>query len=89
MFLNHFLLLLCYSCPKFSPFALFHPAPSTPKVNPHTIVHVCGSFIHVLCLVPSPSFHHYLPPPSPLAALSLFHVSMPLVLFCSLVYFVH
>ena len=28
MFLNHFLLLLCYSCPKFSPFALLRPSHS-------------------------------------------------------------
>ena len=36
-----------------------------------------------------PCFHHYPPLACPLVTFSLFHVSMPLVLFCLLVYFVH
>ena len=37
--------------------------PPAPTVNSHTVVHVHGSFTHVLCLLPclllpSPSFHH-------------------------------
>ena len=49
-------------------FPLCPPPPSptpTSTVNPHTVVCVHGSFIHVLWLVPSPSFHHVsLPLPS-------------------------
>ena len=43
--------------------------PASPTVSPHPVVYVPGSFIHVLWLVPSP-------PLSPLAAVSLIHVSM-------------
>ena len=49
-------------------FPLCPPPPSlppTPTVIPHTVVHVRGSFIHVLWLVPSPSFLHCPPPTSP------------------------
>ena len=56
--------------------------PPTPTITSHTVVHVSGSFIHVLHLVPSPSFHHYPPSSSPLVTFSQFHVSMPVVLFC-------
>ena len=62
-----------------------HPAPT---VNSHTVVHVRGSFIQVLCLALSLSFHHYLLSSYLPAAGSVFHVSMPVVLFCLLVYFV-
>ena len=72
--------------------SVFPPSPSptpTPKVNPCTVVHVHRhSFIHALWLVPSPSFHLYPPLPSHWP-LSLFHVSMSLVLCCLLVYFGH
>ena len=74
----------CYSI-IIVPIFLLCPSPPSP---PPTVVRVRGSFIHVLWLVPSP-FHHYLPSSSPLAAVSLFHVSKPLVLFCLLAYFVH
>ena len=68
----------------FFPFALLCLAlPPTPTVNPHTVVHLHGSCI-TCCLFdpfPSfrPSFHCYLPLPSSLAAVSLFHVFMSLV----------
>ena len=63
------------SCPNSSPFAVLHPShPPIPTVNSHTVVHVRGSFIHVLCLVPSPSSHHCPPLSSPLVTFSLFHV---------------
>ena len=39
------------------------PTPCSHTVNPHTVVHACGSFIHALCLVPSPSLYLYHPPP--------------------------
>ena len=74
------------------PFLLFLPPPSPPSsltVNHHTIVHVHGSCINVLWLIPSPSFNQSPPSLSPLTAVSLFHVSLPLVLFWSSVYFVH
>ena len=80
-----FLLLFYYSCPIFPLCPPLHSPLPASTVNPHIIVHVHGSFIHVLCLIPS--FHHYPLSPSPLV--SLFHISMSLVLFCSLVYVVH
>ena len=57
-----FSLLLYYSCPTFS--STFTPPPRpplSPTVNPLyplSAVHVRGSLIHVLRLVPSPSFLH-------------------------------
>ena len=87
--LNHF---YCYSTtvvPIFPTLSSYAHPPPTPTVSSHTVVHVCGSFIHDLCLVPSSSFHHYSSTLSLLVSFSLFHVSMPLVLFCLIVYFVH
>ena len=89
LFFNH---SYCYSIIVVHFFTFCPPPPipqphAAPTVNSDTVVHVHGSFIHVLCPAPSPSFHHY-PPPSPLVTFNLFHVSMPMVLFCSLVYFV-
>ena len=45
-----------------------HPTSHSHSQFPHCCP-VCGSFIHVLCLVPSPFFHRY--PPSPLVTFSL------------------
>ena len=85
---NHF---YCYSI---TIVLIFSPLPSSAHSSPTrqsipTVFHVCGLFIPVLCLVLSPSFYHCLPLPSPLVTFSLFHVSTPVVLFCSLVYFVY
>ena len=89
-FLNHFFIAILLQLSQFFPLCLPLPIPpQAPTVNPHTVVHARGSFIHALCLVPSPSFHRYPPLPSPLVTVSLVHVSMPVVLFCLLVYFVH
>ena len=43
-------------------------------VNPHAVVHVCELFIHVRCLIPSPSFRDCSPPlpPGSLAVCSMF-----------------
>ena len=50
----------------------------------------CPWVLHIRSLThSSPSFKQSPPPSSPHTAVSLFHDSMPLVLFCSLVYFVH
>ena len=46
------------------------------------------SLIYVVWLILSP-FNQSPPPLTPLKTISLFLVSVPLVLFCSLVYFVH
>ena len=62
--------------------------PPTSIVNPHTVVHIHGSCIYVLWLIPSPPFKQSTPLPSPLTVVSLLHVSRPLVLFWLLVYFV-
>ena len=68
--LNHFFVTLLQSF-LFFPLCPPLPIPSpTPTVNSHTVVHVCGSFIYVLCLVPSPSFPHYPPLPAPLVTVS-------------------
>ena len=65
-----------------------HPLPhSVFPVAP--VVGVHGSLIHGPWLDPSPSFPHYPSPTSPLVTVSLFFISMSLVvLFCSLVCFV-
>ena len=67
----------------------FYPPPHSPSpppiVSPLTVVHAHESFTHDPFLF----FPLYSFSPSPLAAASLFIVSMALVLFCSLVYFVH
>ena len=50
----------------------------------------CAWVLHICSLTnPFTSFNQSLLSPSSLTAVSLFHVSIPLVLFCSLVYFVH
>ena len=63
--------------------------PPALKVCSHLVVHVHGSFMHVLCLVPSPSFHECPPPLSLRVTSILLHVYMSVVLFCSFGYFVH
>ena len=65
------------------------PARPHPTVSPHTVVQVHGSFVHSLCLAPSPALSQSLPSLSPLTAARLFHVSVPLVPFFSLVYFAY
>ena len=73
-----------------SPPLLFPAIPNPPL--PHSILPtidlVHGSCIHVPWLDPSPSPHDP-PPPSLLVTVSLFYISMSLVLFCPLVCFVH
>ena len=86
--LLYFYCLCCYSCSCF--FSLFLLLPSLtlfpPSANPHSLVPVSGSRISILWLIPSSSFIQSL---SPLAVVSLFHVSMLLFLFCPLVYCIH
>ena len=72
--------------PHCSPLLCPHP---TPTVNTHPVIHVHGSLITVPWLDPSPSFLSYPAPPVSLVSVSLFFVSMPLVLFCSFVCSVH
>lgn len=74
--------------PTFFPFSHLHPyLPSPLPVNPLIIVCVHGLFKNILWLILLPLSSS--PSPSPLAAVNLFHVSMILFLFCSLVYCVH
>ena len=79
-----FLLLFYYSCSNFSPLALLCPS-YPPPPHSHTVVHVHGSYIDVLCLGPSPSFHYYPPLYSPLVTQSVlcFHACGS-ILFVSL-----
>ena len=91
-FKNYFILFnlhifYCSLC-QFPPWLSPALSPLGPTVNLHTVAHVHGSFIHVLCLVSSPSFLPYPPPRSPLVPVSLFLVSMPLLLFCQYVCFI-
>ena len=93
---HSFLFIVLVQLSQFSPIALpcsaHPPTPTltpTPTVSPHPVVHVHGSFIPIHELDPYPSFSPYPPLPSPLVTVSLFLVSMPLVLFCSFACFVH
>ena len=85
-----FYLFYCYSV---TIVPIFPTLPSStqhiphPHVNPYPVVHVHGSFCKFFDQ--SLPFICTISPPSPLATVSLLHVSMSLVLFCSLVYFVH
>ena len=87
-----FSFFIAYSITVVPYFPICPPPPTPPlqpTVNPFSIVHVHGSFIHVLYQShPLPSFISHPPSSSP-KAINLFHVSMFLVLFFSLVYFVH
>ena len=68
--------------PLCSPVPAHFPAPS---VSPHPVGHYHGSFIHVPCLDPSPSFSCFPSFPSPLVTVSLVSGSILLIsLFCSL-----
>ena len=84
-------LFLCFIVvPIISPFGPLPPSPPPISiVHPNPIVHVRGSFIYVPWLIPLLSFKKFSALFSPLTTVSLFHDSMLLVLFCSLVYFVH
>ena len=58
----HFFTVILLHLSQFFPLCSPPPIPTpAPTVNPHPVVHVHGSFIHVLWLVSSPSFHHYHP----------------------------
>ena len=76
-------LVFHYSCLNVPPSG--HPP--TPTVNCHTVAHVSGSFFHVLCLVPSPSFHHC-PLPPPVWALSVRSMFHSCLWFCFVRYFI-
>ena len=76
-----------WSCPNFPPLPPRYPVllcfhSQFPHCCPHPWV------LH-LWLISWPSFNQSPPLSSPLIAVSLFHDSMPLLLFCSLVYFIH
>ena len=73
--------------PFFSPF----PSSTHPNLHSHSEFPQCCPCPWVIhtCSLSSP-FPLFPPlPPSPLLTVSLFHVSMPTVLFCSLVYLVY
>ena len=70
----------------------FHPNPCSHSQFPHCCPcpWVIYTFIHVPCLVPSPSFHHYPPTPRPsghIQSVPCFHACGSILfisLFCSL-----
>ena len=92
LFYPTFYFILFYCCsltvvlhvPHCSP--LPHPPILVLSISPR--VHAHESSTHVPQLVPSPSFPHYLPPPSPLVTVNLFFISKSLILFCSFICFV-
>ena len=63
------------------------PALSPLSVSPRVVVHVHQFWVNILWFIPSPSF--IVSPHLLLAAVSLFHISKLLYLFCSLAYCVH
>ena len=89
-FLNFYLLIYYYLCHySYSHFFSLFPSPfnsfiSPSSVNPLIVVCIHRSFRNTLWLIAWPSVIQSTP--TPLAAVSLFHVSMILFLFCSLVY---
>ena len=88
LFFYHFLLLFEYSCLYFP--TTISPAPPTPTSHPqsyHPLALSVGP-LYMFLDDPFPSFPCYLPPPSPLVTVSLFFISVSLVIFCLLVCFV-
>ena len=91
LFCFYFILLYFYyfhnhRCPHFSSLCPLPLTLNTPlsSGHHHTVVCVYGLRIYVLWLLSSS-----LPPTSSLTPVSLFGVFMPLLLFCSSVYFVY
>ena len=96
-------LVLFFNCPFFpllfivvqvqlSPFFPHHfpaPHPSPPPPLYPTPLWICPCVLYTCSLTTLPPFPPLSPPTSPLVMVSLFLISMSLVLFCSLVYFVH
>ena len=83
---SYFLIYIFYCCSStvVSIFPHHNPLPHrppTPTLHPTPFGFVHGSFIHVLDNL-SPSFPHYLPLPYPLVTVSLFFISMSLVISC-------
>ena len=91
LFITLFLLLTLL---KMSP--LSHPTLPTSHqlspLSPQAVITLSSVSMGYAYVFLGHSFHllsSSLPSPSPLTAVSLFHVHMPLFLFCSSVYFVH
>ena len=86
--IRFFLLLFSYSCPNF-PLLL---SPTSPNTHAHSQSPPCGlcPWAPYTCSLtqPFPFFFHHLPLPSSLVTVSLFFISMFLVLFCSFVCFI-
>ena len=80
--------LFYYRCPKISLFPSF--LQSTPPPHSPSTHHCPCPWVTQTCfwIIPSPPLQHF-PPPSPLKADRRFPVSMALILFCLLLYFVH
>ena len=81
-----FLLVTLLQMSAFSPPQPTSTQSPTPIPSDHHNTGVCvhGLCIYILYLTLFPFPHSVTPPPSPLTVVSLFHVSMPLFLFCSL-----
>ena len=91
LFKLYFIIYAITVVPVFSPLPTStQPTPATPSCNPYILSMSIGhTYVFSGYLLPSPFIWFPLPPTSPPTAVSLFHVSVPLFLFCSLVYFVH
>ena len=83
-----YLLLFKYICLHFHPSKVPHPTyPCLPPSNLPPLA-LSMSPLYIILYDPFPSFLCYLPPPTPLVTVSLFFISMSLVIFCLLVCFV-
>ena len=88
-FILFYILLFNYTCPNFSPVVLLaSPTPCSHSQSPPCclcpwVICICYLTRHFPCF---PFLSSY---PLPLVTVSLFLVSMPLVLFCSFVCFFH
>ena len=81
-----FIIIILLQLSQFSPLCPPSPCPPpAPTISPYTTVHVCGAFMHGLCLIHSPSFHCY-PPTHPHQHQSIYVSGSILLdsLFCSL-----
>ena len=88
LFFHIVLLLFKYNCLHFLP--PLHPTPAIPTFHPWSYPPLALSIcpLYMFLFVCSSSFSPLCPPSSHLATVSLFLISMSVVIFCLLVYFV-
>ena len=89
MFLFIYLIVFIVVQVQLSPFSCHHFPPPTHLHLPSSILpKLSMGPLYMFLDDPSPSFPHFSPPLSPLVTVSLFFISMSLVIFCLLACFV-